>query len=85
MAKENSGEKKHPITFFVDGDPKTTTEKTLTPNQIMAIAGIDTASHYLKWITGDATHSYEGKGDEVIHVHEGQKFISIHNGPMTVS
>lgn len=85
MAKDNNGEKKNPVTYFLDGDPKTTNEKTLTPDQILKNGGIDPADHYLKWITGEATHSYQNKGDEPIHIHNGMKFISIHNGPMTVS
>lgn len=87
MAQENinKGEKKHPITYFLDGDLKTTIEKSLTPNQILSGAGIDSATHYLKWITGDSQHTSQGKGDESFQIHEGMKFVSIYNGPMTVS
>lgn len=85
MATEKSGEKKHPITYFLDGDLKTTFEKKLTPNQILAEAGIDSGTHYLKQITGEASHSYQDKGDDPIPIHQDMKFISIHNGPMTVS
>lgn len=85
MEGNNKGEKKNPVTYFLDDDPKTTNEKTLTANQILRDAGMDPTINYLKWITGEAQHSYKDRGEEPIHIHEGMKFISIHNGPMTVS
>ena len=85
MEKQDNGDKKHPINYFLDGDLKTTYEKVLTANQILQLNGIDPQTHYLKWITGATTHSYQNKGEEPIHMHHDMKFISVYNGPMTVS
>jgi len=57
-----------PITFTVDGEPAQTTEHQLTPNQILGLAGIDPASHYLVQVMGRHQTSYQGKGEEPITV-----------------
>ena len=75
----------HPITFTVDGEPVTTTEDELTPNQILRLAGIDPATHYLEQIDGREHISYQGKGDELIRVHEREVFVSIPTGPTPTS
>jgi hypothetical protein len=54
------------VTFTVDGEPVTTTEKDLTPNQILALAGIDPATHHLVEVKGRYQHSYEGRGEEPV-------------------
>ena len=71
--------------YTVDDEPQSTTEHQLTPTQILEHAGIDTASHYLVQIEGNHKVSYEGKPNEVIHMHEHMKFISISTGPTPVS
>ena len=78
-------EKAHVTTFEVDGEPVETTEKTLTPNQIMGLDGVDSATHYLVLVEGREQTSSEGRGDEPIHVHERQKFITVATGPTPVS
>jgi hypothetical protein len=78
-------QKQHVTTFEVDGEPVETTEKTLTPNQIMELAGVDTASHYLVELKGREQVSYEGRADAEINVHEKQKFITVATGPTPVS
>jgi hypothetical protein len=80
-----SEKKPHVTTFEVDGEPVETTEKTLTPNQIMELAGVDPATHYLVELKGREQESYEGRADEPIHVHEKQKFITVATGPTPVS
>jgi hypothetical protein len=75
----------HLTTFEVDGEPVETTEKTLTPNQIMQLAGVDAATHYLVELKGREQVSYEGRPDAEIHVHEKQKFITVATGPTPVS
>jgi hypothetical protein len=77
--------KDHRITFTVDGEEHVTSEKELTPNQIMAIAGIDAGSHYLVEIRGRHRESFEDRGDELIRLKDGMKFISVATGPTPVS
>ena len=77
--------KPHVTTFEVDGEPVETTEKTLTPTQILGLAGVDATNHYLVELKGREQDSYEGRPDEPIHVHEKQKFITVATGPTPVS
>lgn len=71
--------------YTIDGEPQTTSEHTLTAFQILQNAGIDTATHYLVEIQGQHQDSYKDKPDEPIHIHQHMKFISVFNGPTTVS
>ena len=71
--------------YTVDDEPQTTTEHTLTPKQILQKAGIDSGMHYLVEIKGQHQESYQNKPDEPIHMHQHMKFISVFNGPTTVS
>jgi hypothetical protein len=74
-----------PITFTVDGEPVQTREHRLTPNQILGLAGIDPASHYLVQVKGRQQVSYQGKGEEPIIVHEHAVFVSVSTGPTPTS
>lgn len=73
------------ITFTVDGEPVTTTEEHLTPNQILDLAGIDPATNYLVKVEGRHQESYQGHGDEPIRVHEHEVFVSVSTGPTPTS
>jgi hypothetical protein len=87
-ATEASTERERPersITFTVDDEPVTTTEKQLTPNQILVLAGIDPATNYLVQTEGRHQVSYEGRGDDPIRVHENAAFVSVSTGPTPTS
>lgn len=71
--------------YTVDDEPQSTSEHTLTARQILQNAGIDPATHYLVEIKGQHQESYKDKMDEALHMHEHMKFISVFNGPTTVS
>lgn len=75
----------HVIAFTVDGEQVATTARELTPRQILTLAKIDPASHYLVQIEGRHRVSYEAEPDTPIHVHEDAKFISVSTGPTPVS
>ena len=78
----------HVIDYSVDDEPQQTTEKVLTPRQIMERAKpnrIDPATHYLVQIVGKHQESYEGKPDVEIHLHEKMRFVSIATGDTPVS
>jgi hypothetical protein len=78
---------RHVIHFTVDGEPCETTERELTPNQIIRRFGDgrDPTTNYLVQITPHGKISYQGKGDEPIKLHEGMKFQIISTGPTPVS
>jgi len=87
-ASEAAAESARPgrlITFTVDGEPVTTTEEHLTANQILSLAGIDPAANYLVRVRGREQESYQGRGDQEIHVHEREVFVSVSTGPTPTS
>lgn len=69
----------------VDGETLTTSEHRLTANQILALAGIDSATHYLVEIRGDEQISYKDRGESEIAIHEHARFISNSSGPTPLS
>jgi hypothetical protein len=75
------------ITYAVDDEPQTTTDKTLTPRQILSAAGINASTHYLVLLRGNSgeKESYQTKMDETIHIHPQMRFVSVSTGPTTVS
>jgi len=75
-----------PLTIFVDGEPYNPPKTDMTPNEIIAGAThLDLATHYLVKITKPENVSYQGKGDEPIHLHRGMKFLVISTGATPVS
>lgn len=76
----------HAIAFTIDGDPYSTSDRVLTPRQILTdYAKVDPASHYLIQVEGREQMSYETQPDEPIHMHEHQTFITAAVGPTPVS
>lgn len=68
------------VTVTVDGEPVEVPKRT-TPNAILGLAGIDAGTHYLVRITGRHQHSFAGRGEEEISVHERETFVSVSTGP----
>lgn len=68
------------VTVTVDGEPVEVPKHT-TPNTVLGLAGIDAATHYLVRITGRHQHSFAGRGEEEITVHERETFVSVSTGP----
>jgi hypothetical protein len=75
----------HVIDFEVDGEQLDTSERQLTPRQILKLAKIDPATHYLVQIQGRHQIPYNDKPDEPIQMHDGLKFITVSTGPTPVS
>jgi hypothetical protein len=71
--------------YTVDGEAQETSEHTLTPEQILENAGIDSKLHYLVQLVGNTQKSYEGKPKEEIHMHQKIEFISVAVGPTPTS
>ncbi|MET7497784.1 hypothetical protein [Streptomyces sp900116325] len=68
------------VTVMVDGEPVEVPKQT-TPSAILSLAGIDMATYYLVRITGRHQHSFAGRGEEEITVHERETFVSVSTGP----
>lgn len=71
--------------FTVDGESFSTTDHTLSPNQILQIAGIDPTNYYLVEIRGNHQVSYKDNPNEVIHINQHDKFVSVFMGQTPVS
>lgn len=73
------------FTILIDGESFEIPKKRMTANEILALGEISPNEHYLVEIKGKYQDSFEDKGDEEIHLHEGAKFISVFVGPTPVS
>lgn len=82
---EEKNSHEHVINYTVNDEPQSTTEKELTPSQILTKAGIDPAINYLVEIRGRNKISYKDKPNKPIKMHENMKFISVSIGPKPVS
>lgn len=81
----NSKEHDHTITYEVNGESESTTEKVLTPVQIIKNAGLDPESNYLIEIKGNQQISYKDNPNEEIKMHNNMKFITNYTGPTPVA
>jgi hypothetical protein len=74
----------HETTYYVDNEVQHTTEKELTVRQILVAAGDDPETHYLLELRGN--HQIPHKElDELIKIHENDRFAAIFTGPTPVS
>lgn len=75
----------HTIAYEINGENQSTTEKELTPFQIMQNAGLDPESNYLIEIRGQQQESYKDRANESIKLHNNMKFITNFTGPTPVA
>ncbi len=73
------------VHFKVDDEVVSSTDHMLTPVQIMRLAGVDPAIHYLVRISEHHQESYKDKPDTPIPVTQNEKFITLAMGPTPVS
>ena len=73
------------FTIHIDSETFIAPERKMTPNQLLTLAGLSGADYYLVEIHGNAQNSLKDKGDEVINLNEGAKFVSVFLGPTTVA
>jgi exonuclease VII small subunit len=74
------------VHFEVDGEEFETREPKQMPNFIIKEYGHrDPATHYLVEIDGGKKISFQGKGNEVIEIHDCARFQTISVGPTPVS
>jgi hypothetical protein len=81
--KTSTGDERE-ITYYVDNEAQHTTRKELTVRQILEAAGDDPATHYLLELRGDQQLPHKDL-DEVIKLHENERFAAIFTGPTPVS
>lgn len=86
MTNHSNKEHDHLIHYILDDEPESTSEKVLTPVQIMTSAGIDPKTNYLEQIIkGNDFISYKDNPEQEIEMKNGMRFITKPIGPMPVS
>ena len=83
--KAESKESDKIIHFKVDDEELETTEKELTVGEILTLAELDPATHYLQLVKGGKPGESFKDLDQNIHLHPGIKFASVFTGPTHVS
>ncbi|MDX6438993.1 MAG: hypothetical protein QOF45_1576 [Gaiellaceae bacterium] len=78
-------DKKKGIEISIDGEPYTATEKEMTADQILGLAGLDPAQNYLVKKEGRSQTSFKDKGSTLVKLHKHDEFISVPIGDTTVS
>jgi hypothetical protein len=82
---DDNDKKPKKVTIILDEEELIVPDADTTPNSILQLAGLDTATHYLVEIKGRKQISYQGKGDEPIKVKDGETFVSLSTGPTPTS
>lgn len=80
-----TGRPERTIHFEVDAEVVETDRRELTPVEIMELAGIDPANHYLSEIHGHKQVSLKDTPTVPVKIHENSKFVSASTGPTPVS
>lgn len=75
----------HVIHYTVDGEAQETTERELTPRQIIINAGLNPDERYLVKIDGRHQVSYKDNMNDPIRIHEKEKFVTVFTGPVPVA
>jgi len=85
MPGEDAKDQHKGFTIDIDGEPYPVTDKTMTANAILGIVPYDVSQYYLVELKGTHQDSYQNRGGEIIHLHEGSKFLSVFTGPTPVA
>jgi hypothetical protein len=84
-ADSSATKHEHDVDISVDGETYVAPTKEMTADDILRLAGIDASENYLVEKHGRQQVSYQGKGTELIKLHERETFISVPTGDVTVS
>ena len=74
---ENVTELHRPVDFTIDGRPERTTVRRQTAADLLRLAGLDPASYDLGQFHGHDHTPTRFRDDEVIDIHQGDRFVSI--------
>lgn len=73
------------FSIFIDGEEYQIEDHTETPNELLGLAGLAPVDHYLIEVKNKKQVSFQGRGDETIHIQKGDIFVSVFTGATTVS
>lgn len=68
---------RRPKTFTIDGRPYVTDEEKQPARDLLRLAGLDPSGYDLAEIRGGNAKPKRFEDDEVVHIKDGAKFISI--------
>jgi hypothetical protein len=85
MAEEAATKHEPSIEIIVDGEELVVHEHELSATDIMTLAGIDPATHYLVELKEHGQESFKDDPDKSIHLHKGIRFVANSSGPTPVS
>ncbi len=74
---ENVTELHRPVDFTIDGRPERTTVRRQTAADLLRLAGLDPARYDLGQLHGHDHTPNRFRDDEIIDIHQGDRFVSI--------
>lgn len=74
----------HEYHYSVDGEAQVSPTKHRTVRVILETAGVDPSDHYLVQLRGHEKIEYKDL-EQVISLHEHERFVTVYNGPTPVS
>ena len=77
MAEPTDIRRPRTISFTIDGRPYVTADDEQTARELLLLAGLDPSGYDLAEIHGNSPKPKRFADDDVVHIKEGSKFISI--------
>lgn len=77
-------ESHHKYVYFVDGERQVSLVAHLTVREILSNAKVDPQDHYLVELHGHEQIEHKDLST-VVHLRQGEKFITVYHGPTPVS
>lgn len=74
---ENVTELRRPIEFTIDGRPEQTAVRRQLAADLLRLVGLDPARYELALLRGDDRKPVRFRDDEIIDIHQGDRFVSI--------
>jgi hypothetical protein len=82
---ENQDKKPKKIEITIDAEPYEVEDKKMTAAEVIAVAGLDPATHYLVEVKNRKQISYKDRSDAEIKLNMGDEFLTVPIGDTTVS
>jgi len=83
--KDNNHEKPKQISIEIDGEDFEVEEREMTVTELLALVGLDPADSYLIELHGEGKQDKHESGDEMIKLHNRQRFVSGDRAPAPVA
>lgn len=84
-AKDDKDKKPKQISIEIDGEDFEVEEREMTVAELLALVDLDPADSYLIELHGEGKQDKHESGDEVIKLHNRQRFVSGDRAPAPVA